>query len=134
MNIWCRGFNSISVPKASSMRVVSFILVMACIKLSSFNCKNFNNQFKQAYVGRLLQENDFLLIQEHWLYESQFHLFEELDQKTGVCVHGKSSMDPGILRQGRPYGGSAILWKSNIMFKVEPIATCSERLNVTVSS
>ena len=38
----------------------------------------------------------------------------------GMDITGKSSMDECIAREGRPYGGCAILWKLSLNF-------CSEK-------
>ena len=76
-----------------------------------------------------MDEFDFLLLQEHWLYEENFHKFDKISREYTICKHGKSSMDPSVIRVGRPYGGSVILWKGSINLNVNPVNTLSCRLN-----
>ena len=37
-------------------------------------------------------------------------------------------MDSSEVRHGRPYGGCGILWRSDLLLEVTPIATISERI------
>ena len=101
---------------------------MEKLKIASFNCKNVNNPSTLRFISDKLKTCNFLLIQEHWLYESQFHLFDNVFDNIDVCVHGKSAMDPSVFIQGRPYGGTAIIWKSNISNKIIPVTTISHRV------
>ena len=100
---------------------------MELLNIASFNCKNLNNQSTMNFISSMFYDCQIMLIQEHWLYESQFYLFDRLFSDE-ICIHGKSSMDPSILRQGRPYGGNAIIWKSSIKNKIDVINTTSKRL------
>ena len=69
---------------------------------------------------------DFLLIQEHCLYKSQFHKFGKLNQSVSYC--GSSAMDESKLLFGRPFGGTAIIWKMNLKHVVNEIQCNSDRL------
>jgi len=71
---------------------------------------------------------DFLLIQEHWLYNSQLHVFN--DNITNIHSFGISGMDESKLHSGRPYGGCAILWRDVLSCKVTPIISDNTRLCV----
>ena len=102
---------------------------MAPLKIASYNCKNFEGELKKNMCKELLEQCDFLLIQEHWLYEDNFNRFNEIDSNSNIIYEGKSAMDPTVIRVGRPYGGCAILWKSNISYSICPIKTVSNRLN-----
>ncbi len=55
---------------------------------------------------------DILLLQEHWLYESEVCKIEELGD--GVCLTAASSMDKSVPRLGRRHGGCAIIWRLEI--------------------
>ena len=108
---------------------------MDSLKIATFNCKHFDGFYKENFCKELLDVNDFLLIQEHWLYEDNFHKFDKISNEYFICKHGTSSMDPSIIKAGRPYGGCIILWKGNIDYNVKPINTVSCRLNcILVSS
>ena len=82
-----------------------------------------------------MENVDFLLLQEHWLYEQNFHKFEKINNSIDICIEGKSAMNPEVMRSGRPHGGCAILWNSTIGFNILPIKTVSNRLNfINISS
>ena len=105
------------------------------LKICSYNCKNFRGPGRQSFIQELFTECDFLLLQEHWLYESQFSIFNDISPHS-INFEGKSSMDPEVHRMGRPYGGVVIMWRANIELKVTPIPTNSSRLicvNISMS-
>ena len=102
---------------------------MASLRISSFNCKYFNGTLKKNFCKELLDGCDFLLIQEHWLYEDNFHKFDEIDCDINLCKSGKSPMDPNCIRVGRPHGGCIILWRDSIKYDIHPIPTISNKLN-----
>ena len=81
---------------------------------------------KLAYINKLSQKFDFILIQEHWLMESQLNLFQ--NTINNIRAHGVSGMNSQELLVGRPYGGVAILWRNAIMTKVVPLSTTSHRV------
>ena len=107
---------------------------MGPLKIASYNCKSFKGLLTHAYCKDLLSKVDFLLLQEHWLYEQNFHKFKEIDKSINICIEGKSAMNPEVIRSGRPFGGCAILWNSKIAYKVSSINTVSNRLNCIVVS
>ena len=45
-----------------------------------------------------------------------------------VSFISKSSMNESVIRKGRPYGGNAIIWKSDIKNRIIPVKTFSNRL------
>ncbi len=87
------------------------------LRVCSYNVHGLNNT-KYCYISKLLDSHDIVLIQEHWLYESQFHIFD--DTFPGISSYCVSSMDDKIVKSGRGYGGCAILWKSTMSCTVEP--------------
>ena len=102
---------------------------MANIKIASYNCKHYNGLLKTEYISDVFKKCDFMLLQEHWLHDVNFDTaFSSLDNDNTVCIQGKSAMPSNVIRQGRPHGGCAILWKSTIKFNVTPIDTISVRL------
>ena len=102
---------------------------MNSLRISTFNCKHFKGTLTKNFCKELLDSSDFLLIQEHWLYEDSFHKFNEIDNNINICKNGKSAMDPSVLRVGRPHGGCIILWRDSINFNIHPIQTISNKLN-----
>ena len=90
----------------------------------SFNCQYADNA-RLPYLRQLFHECDFLFIQEHGLHKSKLSWFHELGSDVGV--HGVSAMDEGQVIHGRPHGGAAILWHSDMCHRVTPIPWESSR-------
>ena len=78
--------------------------------VSSYNCKLFGDT-KIPFIKTILQHTDFLLIQEHGLYKSNFDKLYLID--ASINYHACSAMDENIPLAGRPHGGCGIIWKSN---------------------
>ena len=81
---------------------------------------------RTEYIGKLLADHDFVFIQEHWLYESQFNLYQSKLKDT--CCHVISGMTGETISNGRPYGGCGIIWKNNISYNVHKVTTVSRRI------
>ena len=98
------------------------------LSVISYNCKHFNsnNVFKIDFIENLMLNVDFMFLQEHWLYKSQFDKLQSICN--GVNVIATSSMDESAPRAGRPYGGCAILWKQNLVCKYSEITCGNPRL------
>ena len=47
-----------------------------------------------------------------------------------MAITGKSSMDECIAREGRPYGGCAILWKLSLKFKCNHVRLCGIMIQI----
>ena len=67
-----------------------------------------------------------LLMQEHCLYISELNSMCKLGD--GMAITGKSSMDECIAREGRPYGGCAILWRLSLKSTVKELKCNHVRL------
>ena len=90
------------------------------IKICSYNSHGLGAG-RLDYIKRLCSSNDFVFIQEHWLLESQASTFErDIDNISSHCISG---MDSSNLLNGRPYGGSAVLWRRDLECEVLPIRT-----------
>ncbi|CAG2242256.1 unnamed protein product [Mytilus edulis] len=83
------------------------------LRILDFNCKNI------LTCGPLFKELeskiDIFLLQEHWLYDCQLNLLQELHSDftgTGKAVDSNDPIQP--LHMPRGYGGVAILWKKNL--------------------
>ena len=93
--------------------------------ISSFNCQGFKAR-NFDYVRKLFDRVDILCLQKHWLYDYEFIKFPEVLNNCNFFA--KSSMKNNILVSGRPYGGVAIIYKSNLNFETEIVETLSDRL------
>ena len=67
---------------------------------------------------------DLCFIQEHWLIKSHLRLHDLSSDFLSVSV---SSIDDFSLLVGRPFGGSAILYRKSLPLSVTQLQTCSDR-------
>ena len=103
---------------------------MASLRLISYNCKNFggcHSDLKKSFISELFNNCDFLLLQEHWLYTSQFHMFDDIGANKTILYNGISAMDSEVFRQGRPHGGCVIIWSADIKYNVCKVNVISNR-------
>ena len=97
------------------------------LKIVSYNCKHFVSEGpKFEFMNSLTSSHDVILIQEHWLYQSQLDKLSRLGN--GYALEAKSSMNEYVSRVGRPFGGCAILWNPLLCCNVTPIKCNSTRL------
>ena len=93
--------------------------------MCTYNVHGFNDT-KVEYIQQLIDKYDFVLLQEHWLLDSECHVFQ--DKLSGVVAHCISGMDETSLKAGRGYGGCAILWKSSQVCTIEPVELDNKRV------
>lgn len=100
-------------------------VMKAPLKVVSYNCRGFN-KFKANYIGSILDKCDILLLQELWLSAEQLAILGNV--KSHVLFTGVSGFDRSEVLAGRPYGGCAILWHSNLLATVTPIDIDNRRV------
>lgn len=108
------------------------------LTISSYNCTGFGPG-KPEYVSELIKAHDFVLLQEHWLMESQFHRIKNIpcDNNVSILSHDVSGIDNTMFLNGRGYGGCSILWKNSLNCIVSPVIMNSNRIcavNITRQS
>ena len=82
------------------------------LKIITYNCKHFvTTGDKYKFMDNLFLDCDFLLLQEHWLYKSEFPKLLSLGSSTDMTA--VSATDESIHRVGRPFGGCAIVWRAS---------------------
>ena len=96
------------------------------LNIVTYNCNVFNDK-KCLFIRELFQSCDFLLLQEHGQYKSRLDILSCIDEN--AVYWGSSAMDESVLLSGRPHGGTAIIWKSNVAYNVIPIQCKSVRLS-----
>jgi hypothetical protein len=80
-------------------------------------------------IDKLLQSNDIILIQEHWLFQAQIHLFSEIHGKINYAGKGVDKYDPLLpVSMPRGYGGVAIIWRKDIDHIIRPLEDGSEKI------
>ncbi len=84
----------------------------------TYNCEYADN-VRLPYLQSLFKQCDFMFLQEHGLYMSQFGWFDKIGN--GVEKHGVSAMNGKKLLHGHPNGGAAIIWNKNLKTKVVPV-------------
>ncbi len=95
------------------------------LRICSYNVHGFNDT-KCDYIRKLLNNHDIVLLQEHWMYESQFHIFQR--KFPGISSYSISGMNDKIVTSGRGYGGCTILWKSSMTCVVIPCNLDNSRI------
>jgi len=98
---------------------------MAGLRICTYNSHG-SGASRLEYVKYLCCHHDLVFIQEHWLRNCEIHKY--VDYIDYIDVHGSSSMADNELLVGRPHGGTAILWRKSLGFKVIPIDVNSNRL------
>lgn len=90
-------------------------------KVISYNCRGLKSA--AGGMGNLLNECDICLLQEHWLTKEEVHsALNGLNNEFTGC--GVSSMDTTKhILLGRPYGGTAILWRKSMQHKIKQMDT-----------
>ena len=79
--------------------------------LCSFNCEGIKSSIES--IKCLCVNNDFILLQEHWLYKDELSLLRNLHEDfDGFGISAMTSDDKLI--SGRPYGGTGILWRKSL--------------------
>ena len=96
------------------------------LKITTFNCQGFKERMYD-YVKEIFKESDILLLQETWLYDFEHSNFANIIPN--CQFYAISGMDSAnVHRQGRPFGGCAVLWKKNLALAINPINTTSPRI------
>ena len=95
------------------------------LAVASYNCRGFNS-VKCSYVRTLLTKVSVLFLQEHWLSDAQLSVLGDVDDN--FLYAGVSGFDNSDILRGRPFGGCAILWRSDLRMKVSILDTASKRV------
>ncbi len=104
---------------------ISYTMASASLKICTYNVQGIQN-CNWDYLQNTVANHDFVLIQEHWLFNNQAHVVtDNLSNANMVFVSGMSDTE---FISGRPYGGCAIVWKNNIPCSIEPIQCPTTRL------
>ena len=96
------------------------------LKLCSYN-SNGSGFDRRLYIKDLYSRCDILLLQEHWLYSEHLNSYTNDLENANIC--GTSPMKQNELLKGRPFGGTAFIWRSDSKYKVTPIDTMNDRIS-----
>ena len=96
------------------------------LNILSLNCHGFN--FSTAlYLQRICKDYDVLLLQETWLSNANCHIIS--DAFPDFSMYHNSAMEDRLqsgIRQGRPYGGTAVLIRNSICRSHQLLVTCPD--------
>lgn len=95
------------------------------LQIVSYNCHGFNTA-KIPYIKQLLSNAAIVFLQEHWLSDDQLRLLGNID--TNYLFTGVSGFGCSEILSGRPFGGCAILWRSNLLTDVKVFSLDSKRI------
>ena len=96
-------------------------LVQEKLSIASFNCHGYN--YGLSYIPVLLDSSDIVLLQEHWLSDSELGklCFD------GFVNHAISGFDSSALLYGRPFGGCALLYRQSLVNSIQQVKASSHR-------
>ena len=95
------------------------------LHVASFNCRGYNI-IKRNYIRSVISKVSVLFLQEVWLSDGQMKELANIDNH--FLFNGRSGFDNSEVLTGRPYGGVAILWRSDMAAKITVIDTNSKRV------
>ena len=88
----------------------------------SHNSRGFASG-RREYIKVLLSKCSILFLQEQWLSDGQLLLLIEAFVYTGVC-----GFENDEILQGGPFGGCAVLWRSDMNVCAQVLTTHSTRI------
>ena len=96
------------------------------ITFCSYNVKHYD-PIKYNIIRELFNKSDFLFLQETWLVEKEFIRKFRNDFPNSECI-SSSKMDLDGIKAGRPYGGVALCYHSNLKCEVKHLTTISKSI------
>ena len=95
------------------------------LSISTFNCRSVKSSITEIYD--LCCVNDFVFIQEHWLLPFELDVLNNLHPS--FLATSKSAVDvTSDVLIGRPYGGTAILFRKELSGNINVIESHNERI------
>ena len=95
------------------------------LRICSFNCRSVKNCL--PVISNLCDKHDIVLLQEHWLLPNELNLLNLINKD--FVSYGQSAVDISVdILVGRPYGGTAILFRKNLSDKISKFDTSDSRI------
>ena len=104
------------------------------LSISTYNCENVKRS--EQYIRHLLDTDDIVCLQEHWLYNHEQSVLVNMASPThSVLCKSVDDGDPiSPLQRPRGMRGVAILWKNGLSHRVQKLPEGSDRIcAITVS-
>ena len=95
------------------------------LSICSFNCRSVKNSVYE--IQSLCDKYDVVLIQEHWLLPNELEFLNNIHPDFLAYGHSAVDISQGILI-GRPYGGTAILYRKTLSTSISRLLACNDRV------
>ncbi len=95
------------------------------LRVSSYNCRSLKNSV--AEICELCDSSDLVFLQEHWLLPFELDQLNNLHAKFFATSKSAVDISSSVL-VGRPYGGTAILFKKELAPYVTVVETSDPRI------
>lgn len=95
------------------------------VNVCSFNCRSAKKSFME--IKELCDSHDIVLLQEHWLFNHELHLLNNVHREfNSVALSAIDTTSDIVI--GRPYGGTAILYRKVVAHDVQLVQTDESRI------
>ena len=95
------------------------------LTVSAFNCRSLKSSISE--VRELCDTSDLVLLQEHWLLPFELDQLNTLHPDFFAMSKSAVDVHQSILR-GRPYGGTAILFRKTLTEYITPVNSDDPRI------
>jgi hypothetical protein len=95
------------------------------LSISAFSCRSIKSSVHE--IKSLCDSVDILLLQEHWLLPNELNFFNSIHSDFLATAYSAVDLSQGIL-VGRPYGGTAVLYRKSTAFGIKPVETYDSRI------
>ena len=92
----------------------------SALRICTYNCRSVKKSLLE--VIRLCNSHDFVCVQEHWLLHSDLDYLSHIHNDFFSTASSAVDVSSNIL-VGRPYGGTAILYRKSLRNSVSIIPT-----------
>jgi len=95
------------------------------LNLVTFNCRSVKSSINE--VKQLCDSNDIVMLQEHWLLPHELSMLSMMHPEFLAVAKSAVNITSDILI-GRPYGGTAILYRKNLEHNVIVVDSSDPRV------
>jgi len=95
------------------------------LKLVTFNCRSVKSSINE--VKQLCDSFDIIMIQEHWLLPHELSTLSAVHAEFMAVAKSAVNIERNILI-GRPYGGTAILYRKDIANSITAVDSLDPRV------
>jgi len=97
--------------------------------MCTFNCRSVKNSVHE--VRELCAKFDLILIQEHWLLPNELGMLNNIHPEFMSVAHSAVDISHDVL-VGRPYGGTAILYRKSLSNLITRLPSPDPRISAVV--